>query len=108
MGLRERTPEIGAMRAIGFLPKHVRAISILEGALLGIVGGVIGVLLARPTLIGFGKAMSSIGFLTGVGFNIRTAALTVGCAGLIGCLASAFPAWSAGRMQVVEALRRQE
>jgi putative ABC transport system permease protein len=108
MGLRERTPEIGAMRAIGFLPKHVRAISIVEGLLLGLVGGVIGVVLARPTLIGFGKLLSSIGFLTGVGFNLRTAALTIGCAGLIGALASALPAWTAGRMPVVEALRRQE
>ena len=108
MGLRERTPEIGAMRAIGFLPKHVRGISIVEGILLGVVGGVIGVVLARPTLIGFGRMLSSIGFLTGVGFNLRTAALTIGCAGLIGALASALPAWTAGRMQVVDALRRQE
>jgi ABC-type antimicrobial peptide transport system permease subunit len=39
---------------------------------------------------------------------LRTAALTIGCAGLIGALASALPAWTAGRMQVVDALRRQE
>jgi putative ABC transport system permease protein len=108
MGLRERTPEIGAMRAIGFLPKHVRGISIVEGLLLGLCGGIIGVVLARPALIGFGKAMSSLGFLTGIGFRASTAALTIGCAGLIGALASAVPAWMAGRMQVVDALRRQE
>src|SRR5206468_6550116 len=63
MGLRERTPEVGAMRAIGFLPRHVRAISILEGALLGLVGGAIGLLLATPMLIAFGKFMSGLGFL---------------------------------------------
>jgi putative ABC transport system permease protein len=108
MGLRERTPEIGAMRAIGFLPKHVRAISVIEGALLGVVGGLIGVLLATPFLIGFGKLVSGMGFLTGVGFKPGTAALTLGSAGLIGALASALPAWNAGRMQVVDALRRQE
>jgi putative ABC transport system permease protein len=108
MGLRERTPEIGAMRAIGFLPKHVRAISVVEGALLGLVGGLIGVALATPFLILFGKLMSGMGFLTGVGFKPGTAALTLGSAGLIGALASALPAWNAGRMQVVDALRRQE
>jgi len=108
MGLRERTPEIGAMRAIGFLPKHVRGISIFEGALLGLVGGLIGVALATPFLILFGKVMSGMGFLTGVGFKPGTAALTLGSAGLIGALASALPAWTAARMQVVDALRRQE
>src|SRR5205085_2973121 len=62
MGLRERTPELGAMRAIGFLPRHVRAISTLEGGLLGIVGGAIGLLIATPVLILFGK-FSGLGFL---------------------------------------------
>src|SRR4051794_6936338 len=108
MGLRERTPELGAMRAIGFLPRHVGAISLAEGALLGLTGGALGVFFARPVLIGFGKALSSLGFLTGISFKPGTAALTVVCAAVIGALASAFPAWQAGRMQVVEALRRQE
>jgi len=108
MGLRERTPELGAMRAIGFLPRHVGAISLAEGALLGLTGGALGVLFAGPVLIGFGKALSSLGFLTGISFKPGTAALTVVCAAVIGALASAFPAWQAGRMQVVNALRRQE
>jgi len=108
MGLRERTPEIGAMRAIGFLPRHVGAISVAEGALLGVAGGALGVVAARPVLIGFGKALSSLGFLTGISFKPGTAALTLGCAAVIGALASAIPAWQAGRMQVVNALRRQE
>ncbi|MFL5313329.1 MAG: ABC transporter permease [Myxococcales bacterium] len=108
MGLRERTPELGAMRAMGFLPRHVGAISVAEGALLGLTGGALGVLVARPVLIGFGKALSSLGFLTGISFKPATAALTLGCAAVIGALASAIPAWQAGRMQVVNALRRQE
>jgi len=108
MGLRERTPELGAMRAIGFLPRHVGAISLAEGALLGLTGGALGVFFARPVLIGFGKALSSLGFLTGISFKPGTAALTVACAAAIGALASAFPAWQAGRMEVVNALRRQE
>jgi putative ABC transport system permease protein len=108
MGLRERTPELGAMRAIGFLPWHVGAISLAEGSLLGVTGGALGVFFARPVLIGFGKALSSLGFLSGISFKPGTAALTVACAAVIGALASAFPAWQAGRMQVVNALRRQE
>ena len=108
MGLRERTPEVGAMRAIGFLPHHVRALSIIEGSVLGVAGALLGVVVARPLLIGFGKALSSLGFLTGLGFAPGTAALTLGLAAAIGALASAIPAWQAGRMAVVDALRRQE
>ena len=85
----------------------LRAISTLEGGLLGIVGGAIGLLIATPVLILFGK-FSGLGFLTGIGLKPATAALTLGLAGIIGITASALPAWNAGRLQVVEALRRQE
>ena len=108
MGLRERTSELGAMRAIGFLPRHVQILAVSEGALLGLVGGGLGVLLAKPVLTGFGKALSQMGFLVGMGFKLDTALLTLTAATAIGALASAWPALAASRMDVVTALRRQE
>jgi putative ABC transport system permease protein len=108
MGLRERTSELGAMRAIGFLPKHVRTLAVSEGALLGALGGLLGVILARPILTGFGKAMAQFGFLSNVGFKASTAIATVLVAGIIGAAASAFPAIQAARLPIVDALRRQE
>ena len=108
MGLRERTAEMGAMRAIGFLPKHVALLSISEGAILGALGGLAGVVAARPIIRGFGKVMSNMGFLSGITFQFSTGALTVLVALAIGAAASALPAWSASQMGVVDALRRQE
>jgi putative ABC transport system permease protein len=108
MGLRERTPELGAMRAIGFLPKHVRLLGLSEGALLGAVGGLLGVVVARPVLLGFGRAMAQFGFLSNVGFKPATGIITVVVAAAIGAAASAFPAVQSARMPIVEALRRQE
>jgi putative ABC transport system permease protein len=108
MGLRERTSELGAMRAIGFLPKHIRMLGLSEGALLGALGGLIGVIVARPILTGFGKAMAQFGFLSNVGFKAGTALATVLVAGIIGAAASAFPAIQAARLPIVDALRRQE
>jgi putative ABC transport system permease protein len=108
MGLRERTSELGAMRAIGFLPRHVQLLAWSEGALLGLLGGAIGILLARPMLNAFGKTLSNMGFLSGLGFSLPTAAITLGAAGVIGTVASAIPAWTASRMDVVAALRKQE
>ena len=108
MGLRERTGELGAMRAIGFLPKHVRMLAIGEGALLGLVGGLLGMLLARPVLGAFGRMLSGMGFLAGLGFKPTTAIVTIAVSTCIGGLASAYPAWAASKMNVVDALRRQE
>jgi putative ABC transport system permease protein len=108
MGLRERTSELGAMRAIGFLPSHVRTLALAEGALLGATGGIAGVLLARPFLIGFGKAMAQFGFLSNLTFKPATGLATVLVAALIGAGASALPAAQAARLRIVDALRRQE
>jgi putative ABC transport system permease protein len=108
MGLRERTSELGAMRAIGFLPAHVQRLAWIEGTSLGIIGGLLGVLLANPILRGFGRTMAEFGFLSGLTFDLKTASLALACSAAIGFLASALPAWSAARMEVVNALRRQE
>ena len=108
MGLRERTGELGVMRAIGFLPKDVRALAFREGAMLGALGGIVGCLLAQPVLRGVGRAAASIGFLSNVSYTLPTAAMTVAIAALIGAAASALPAVQAARMEIVNALRRQE
>jgi putative ABC transport system permease protein len=108
MGLRERTGELGAMRAIGFLPRHIQQLAILEGALLGLVGGVIGVLLAPGILNGFRKAMAQGGFSFPLFLHTPTAIAAVAAALVLGALASLGPAWQAARMDVVSALRRQE
>lgn len=108
MGLRERTSELGALRAIGFLPKHIHFLGLFEGAALGLLGGAVGVAVSSPLLKGLGRALANMGFLAGVTFRPDTALLTLLCAGLIGALASALPTWSAARMDVVAALRRQE
>jgi putative ABC transport system permease protein len=108
MGLRERTSELGAMRAIGFLPSHVRMLALSEGALLGLTGAILGVLFATPLLAVFGKVMAGLGFLTGIGVRPSTALATVLVASVIGAAASALPAVQAARMSIVDALRRQE
>lgn len=108
MGLRERTSELGAMRAIGFLPKHILSLTISEGTLLGLTGGLLGTLLAVPFLNGVGKIMSQMGFLSNLHFQPVTGVVSVLLAGFIGFLASLAPALAASKMDVVTALRRQE
>jgi putative ABC transport system permease protein len=108
MGLRERTSELGTMRAIGFLPRQVRALSIAEGALLGLIGGIVGVAAATPALAFAHKILTLLGFAFPLPMRPAIAALTIAAAAAIGSLASAIPAWQAGRLDVVSALRKQE
>lgn len=108
MGLRERTSELGAMRAIGFLPRQVRLLGLAEGAFLGLAGGILGTCVARPILTGFGKAMAQFGFLSNLSFQPLTGLATLLAAGFIGALASALPAARSARMEIVNALWRQE
>jgi putative ABC transport system permease protein len=45
MTVLERTREIGVMKAVGARDRHIQAIFLVEGALIGLVGGGLGVLL---------------------------------------------------------------
>ena len=108
MGLRERTAEMGAMRAIGFLPKHIVTLTLFEGAVLGLLGGLLAMVVANPMLNAMGAVLEGFGFLSGVRFSAMTGALTLGSTLGIGLAASAVPAWSGSKMEVVAALRRQE
>jgi putative ABC transport system permease protein len=108
MGLRERTSELGTMRAIGFLPRQVRLLSLAEGALLGAIGGIIGVAVAPPALAFTHKVLTLFGFGFPLPMRPGIAALTVAASAVIGSVASAIPAWQAGRLDVVSALRKQE
>lgn len=108
MGLRERVSELGVMRAIGFLPRHVSWLSMSEGALLGVTGGALGVLLAPVVLGAFRAAMARFGVAFPLFLHAPTAVAALFAAAFLGALASFFPAVRAARMAVVDALRRQE
>ncbi len=108
MGLRERTSELGTMRAIGFLPRQVQLVSLAEGALLGIVGGGLGVAIAPLALSATHEVLILFGFGFPLPLRPLIAVATVAAAAAIGSIASMVPAWQAGRLDVVTALRRQE
>lgn len=113
MSVMERTPEIGTIRALGTRKKGVVALILLEGTLLGALGGVIGILLGVVTarLITAGQFMmppppgSSIGFP--IIIRIVPSVLAVGFLLAAGAalLSSIYPALKAARLKIVDALR---
>lgn len=113
MSVLERTAEIGTSLAIGLRSSEVLRLFMLEGALIGIVGGLLGVVLgyllaAGISAIGIpmppppGMARGYTGQIL-VDAPLAIDALVLAL--LTTLLASIMPAWKAGRMNIVDALR---
>ncbi len=114
MSVLERTREIGVMKAVGARDRHIQLIFLVEGALLGVLGGLLGVLacalvsypgdaLARQLL----EKYSVVNRLRGSLFVLPWW-LVVGVpffAGLVTTLAAVLPARRAAQVDPIQALR---
>jgi putative ABC transport system permease protein len=124
--VRERTKEIGTLKAIGFSNWTVMSQFMLEGVLLSLIAGVVGIAIgsfAAPALSGlllptvsqtgtFGRGFTSIGNSGAAGAATASIAVTpelmliaIGVAVLLGALGSLYPAWRASRTRPAEAMR---
>jgi len=101
--VRERTREIGVFRALGFRKSDIAKIILMEGALISIVGGVLGfiggMLIARYA----GPIFAGMDIL--VPWRVDILLIAVGLAMMIGLLSSLYPAYKAANQDPVEALR---
>lgn len=104
MAVRERTREIGVLKALGFtgpvISLQVIAESLLlalTGALLGLGGAAAILTLARGRIEAYvpGVKVTAPVFAAGIGFAL-----------LLGLVTGAIPAWSALRLRIVTALGR--
>ena len=114
MNIIERTPEVGALRAMGMRRRHVVRMLTIEGGLLGALGALGGLVLAVAAAWVIGSV--EITYLPPtVPFYTKLEVLVVnqpvllfvsGCACVLAAvLASVLPAMRVARMEVVEALR---
>ena len=113
MSVLERTTEIGTSLALGVRSSEILRLFLLEGVMLGIAGGLIGISLGYA----LGAVISAIGIpmppppgmargYTGqilVSSTLAIDALLL--AFVTTLLASVMPAWRASRMNIVDALR---
>jgi putative ABC transport system permease protein len=110
MATRERTTEYAVMRAIGFRPWHIVRLVLGEGFVIALAGVALGVALATPVLKFFADIFQRRmgAFLGSFDLDGEVIALAVVVALIGGMLSSALPAWRAGRLNLVDALRRVE
>jgi putative ABC transport system permease protein len=116
MAVMERTGEIGTVMAIGSTRLTVLKMFILEGLILGALGGAGGIsgglLLGGIVRILGGIPMPpppgmTQGFCAYISITPSMAADSFALAVITTLLASIFPAWKASRMIIVDALRHQ-
>lgn len=109
MGVRERTSEMGVLRAIGFLPRHLVLLVVGEAAVLGFAGGAAGLGFSYPIInMGLGRFIEeNMGqFFPFFRVTAETAGIAMCLAIGLGLCASLPPAIRAYRLHVIDALRR--
>ena len=123
--VRERTREIGTLKALGASSMAVLGQFMLEGILLSLIAGVVGIvigtvgatslanlLLPHPTQAGNSTVSTtsvSIGSASSASISVtitpELVLLGLGVAVLLGALGSLYPAWRAARTRPAEAMR---
>jgi putative ABC transport system permease protein len=120
--VRERTKEIGTLKAIGFSNSNVMSQFMLEGVLLSLLAGAVAIVIssvAAPTLSGLllpavsqgtsgvfvGRTLEASSTTAAVAITPELVLLALGAAVLLGALGSLYPAWRASRTRPAEAMR---
>jgi len=103
MAARERTRDLGIMKAMGFNNRSVFTLLLVESLVLCGMGGTLGVLLAKGAEPGFRAFFGA--FMPGFSIPGSTVLLGLGAALAVGIAAGILPAWRASRLIAVEALR---
>ena len=100
--VRERTSEIAVLKTLGFSGRSVLAMVLAESVLLLLLGGVIGLGLASLLIPVVSAGSGGMLNLPVVGADSWVLGLLL--MALIGLLVGALPAWSAMRLNIVDAL----
>ena len=103
IAVRERTPELAILKALGFSNRFILFYVLAESITIAIIGGTIGILLAKAMTLGGSPVPSMLPLfylpMNQVMYGVLIAIVIGGVAGFI-------PALAASRLRVVDALRK--
>ena len=111
MSVNERRREIGLLRAIGSTSRFLFGLITLEGAILSVIGGLLGIVAGGFVVYVFGGFMSKALNLRFIWPSLAQMGIlgieAVGVALVIGIAASAYPAYTSSKMEPYSAIREE-
>jgi putative ABC transport system permease protein len=103
MAIRERTGEFAVMKTLGFSDGYLFRLVFAEAALITLVGGVSGALLAKLAIERGGFRLQ---FFPPMSVHWDTVLAGILLAAFMGAVSGIVPAYQASRLRIVDALRR--
>ncbi len=101
MSVSERTKEFGLMKALGAETKDILFMTVGEAALMGVIGGIIGIAGGAALVYFLNNNFAVVLFL----ITPRLLAIAMSFATLLGIVSGTYPAYRAAKMSPMEALR---
>jgi putative ABC transport system permease protein len=99
----ERTREIGMLRAVGALRRQIRSMVVLEAFIIAVYGAIVGLLLGIWFAVALQRTLVEQGIeVLDIPWGGLLAFLVL--AGVVGVLAALWPAFRAGKLNVLEAI----
>ena len=102
--VRERTSEIAVMKTLGFSGNTVMTLILAESLLITVIGGGIGLLLATALTSAVGDTVKQ--FFPVIMIPPRAYVLAAIMMVALGAISAALPCYQAGRLRIVDALRK--
>jgi putative ABC transport system permease protein len=102
--IRERTNELAVLKTLGFPDGRILWMVLAESVLIAVAGGATGLALSYALITGAGDPTG--GLLPAFYFPTQSVLLGIVLVLVLGLGSGLLPAWQAGRLRIVDALRR--
>jgi putative ABC transport system permease protein len=105
MSIRERTREVAMMRSLGFAPRILQLLFLGEAMTLSVCAWLFGTLAAYALVFALVHSRTGGPFAVLLKIPVTTLVVSLPIAALVAVMSTAFPAYRASRINIVEGLR---
>lgn len=114
MSIYERTKEIGVMKVIGASLKDIKKLFLFESAMIGLLGGIVGIIFSHILSFLVNKFSPAFGDFMGIGGETKISIIPIwlifaamGFSALIGIISGYYPARRAMNLSALDAIRTE-
>lgn len=105
MSVRDRVSEVGILKTLGFTNGSILGIVLGEAAVISLVGGGLGLVLAQLLTAAIRSGPAYVAALKTMTLGPGLSTLSLAIAVIIGLISAVVPAWNASRTSILDALR---